>query len=257
MCTFVHSSGMFLTRSNLQEVGSLVKRIRIFLANEISANLDFGTLTYLFLDPVWSVGGPSPGWVCQRSILGSCQVDLRILPNDVHEARKCSYELHFNCHYECTIWIFYQVWFLRHAYCWYFIYHKHPFLCLFFMAIGPNISIGIVACLGQLPAISNYWTDLVLVNIIMRNIHWFLSFFPYKSGDSILGCISCLLEWGSLDEVDILVYSYWPSWLCLAVLPLNLCTLTVFDYFLYCIQNHIDTSQLKTMLCCQLLFVSS
>ena len=37
---------------------------------------------------------------------------------------------------------------------------------------------------------------------------------------------------------------------------LAVCTLTVFDYYLYGIHNHIDTSQLKTMLCCQLLFVS-
>ena len=38
---------------------------------------------------------------------------------------------------------------------------------------------------------------------------------------------------------------------------INIYTLTVFDYYLYGIHNHVDTSQLKTMLCCQLLFVSS
>ena len=30
--------------------------------------------------------------------------------------------------------------------------------------------------------------------------------------------------------------------------------LTVFDYYLYGIHNHVDTSQLMTMLCCLLLF---
>ena len=34
----------------------------------------------------------------------------------------------------------------------------------------------------------------------------------------------------------------------------NILSLTVFDYYLYGIHNHTDTSQLKTMLCCQLLF---
>ena len=38
---------------------------------------------------------------------------------------------------------------------------------------------------------------------------------------------------------------------------INIYTLTVFDYYLYGVHNHVDTSQLKTILCCQLLFVSS
>ena len=36
----------------------------------------------------------------------------------------------------------------------------------------------------------------------------------------------------------------------------DLYTLTVFDHYLYGIHNHVDTSQLMTILCCQLLFVS-
>ncbi len=58
-------------------------------------------------------------------------------------------KLHFNCHYECTIWIFYQVWFLRHAYCWYYIYHKHPFLCLLFCCPQPLCILGNSCLLGS------------------------------------------------------------------------------------------------------------
>ena len=47
----------------------LVKRIRIFLANGISANLDFGTLLYPFLDPVWSVDGSSSAEGAKRASL--------------------------------------------------------------------------------------------------------------------------------------------------------------------------------------------
>mgnify|MGYP006167391357 FL=1 len=123
-------------------------------------------------------------------------------------------KLHFNCHYECTIWIFYQVWFLRHAYCWYFIHHKHPFYVFSFVALGPYVSMGIVACLGQLPAISNDWTDLVLINIIVRNIHQFLSFvyqweWGFNSGLHPLCTGVRFLGWG------------WPSsWLLLVVLTM-------------------------------------
>ena len=45
---------------SFEDLDLLVKRIRIFLANGISANLDFGTLLYPFLDPVWSVDGSNP-----------------------------------------------------------------------------------------------------------------------------------------------------------------------------------------------------
>jgi hypothetical protein len=37
---------------SFEDLDLLAKRIRIFLANGISANLDFGTLLYPFLDPV-------------------------------------------------------------------------------------------------------------------------------------------------------------------------------------------------------------
>ena len=45
---------------SFEDLDLLVKRIWIFLANGISANLDFGTLLYPFLDPVWSVDGSNP-----------------------------------------------------------------------------------------------------------------------------------------------------------------------------------------------------
>ncbi len=152
---------------------------------------------------------PSP---CSRSSLGfRLRLWLTYSPCQTMFIRQESIvmKLHFNCHYECTIWIFYQVWFLRHAYCRYFIYCKHPFLFFLFVSLGPYLSMGIVVEQTWF-----WWTALWETYII------FCHLFTNESGDSILGCNPCLLEWGSLDRIDLLIDSYWLFWPCLAVLCL-------------------------------------
>ncbi len=54
---------------SFEDLDLLVKRFRIFLANGTSANLDFGTLMYPFLDPVRSVDGSSPAEGSKRASL--------------------------------------------------------------------------------------------------------------------------------------------------------------------------------------------
>ena len=53
---------------SFEDLDLWVQRIRI-LANGISANLDFGTLLYPFLDPVWSVDGSNPAEGAKRASL--------------------------------------------------------------------------------------------------------------------------------------------------------------------------------------------
>ncbi len=64
-------------------------------------------------------------------------------------------ELHSNCHYECTIWILNQVWWLgcENFADYFYLAHTSFTLCVLFVARGPYVSMGIVACLVQLPAI--------------------------------------------------------------------------------------------------------
>ena len=123
-----------------------------------------------------------------------------------------------------------------------------------FVALGPYVSMGIVACLGQLLAINNDWTDWVLITIIAGNIRQSLSFVNQLEWGFNLDCIPfCIgvqiLKWGWHLPFSC---SYWLSdkiqflyWIFMSV---TLLVMTVFDYYLYGNWNHIDTSQLNNIL---------
>ena len=85
------------------------------------------------------------------------------------------------------------------------------FLCLLIVALGPYVSMGIVACLGQLLAINNDWTDGVLIISIVGNICQSLSLVDqWECGFNLL-CILFVLEWGSSSKDNIMFGSYWLS----------------------------------------------
>ncbi len=54
--------------------------------------------------------------------------------------------------------------------------HISSLVCILFASLYPYVSMGIVACLGQLLAIKNVWTDWFLIRIIVGNIHQPVSF---------------------------------------------------------------------------------
>ncbi len=147
-------------------------------------------------------------------------VDLRFLPNDAPKARKCSYETTL----QSSLWV-YNMDILpglisKACIMTIFYLSQTSFLCLLFVALCPYVSMAIVTCLGQLLAIVNGWTDLVLITSLWESYMNFCHLFTNESGDSILDCIPCLIEWGSSDGVNLLVNSYWLFWPCLAVLCL-------------------------------------
>ena len=88
------------------------------------------------------------------------------------------------------------------------------FYVVSFAALGPYVFMGIVAYLGQLLTISNDWTDLVLINIIVRSIHQFLSLvyqweWGFNSGLHPLSTGVRFLGWGWIS-----------CWLLLAVMTM-------------------------------------
>jgi hypothetical protein len=91
----------------------------------------------------------------------------------------------------------------------FYLAHPSCFVCTTCVALCPYVSMGIVACLGQLPAIYNVWTDWVLIITIVGNIHQFLSFVDQWEQGFNLDCILSVLDWRSSCKVDIRFDSYW------------------------------------------------
>ena len=180
-------------------------------------------------------------WVLLKTL-----VVLRFMPNDGHEARKWSCELHFDCHYRCTMWIWNQV---KLRMCWAYwdiISCSYILVCILFVALCPYVSMGIVAYLGQLLAIYNVWTDFIWSCSLWETYVNFCRLLTNESEDS--NCIVSLLDGGSSSEVDILFDSYWLNIIfsCGADVPVSdAIYYDSFDYYLYGIWNHIDTSQLN------------
>ena len=83
--------------------------------------------------------------------------------------------LHFNCHNMCTMWITNQVLLLR---CWvttdhvWYLVHASLFVgCVFFLVLCSYVSTGITARGVNYQQLNNVWTDLNLINSIVRHIH--------------------------------------------------------------------------------------
>ena len=65
----------------------------------------------------------------------------------------------------------------------FYLAHTSFSVCILFIALGPYVSMRILACLGQLLAINNDWTDWVLITIIAGNMCQSLLFcWPMRVG---------------------------------------------------------------------------
>ena len=87
--------------------------------------------------------------------------------------------------------------------------YKSSFVGILFVALCPYVSIGIVACLGQLLAINNVCTDWVMIIIIVKTIRQSLSIGDQWECGFNLDCIFIVLEWGSSSKIEILFDLYW------------------------------------------------
>ena len=129
-------------------------------------------------------------------------------------------ELHFNCHYEFTIWILNQVYFFIR--CWAYCRHSSSLYILFWY-VSSLLPSAPMYPWEQLPAWVNNWqltmaeTDWVLI-IIVRNIRPSLSFVDQWELWFSLDCVP--LYWNKVPQVrsTSFVDSYWVWWQCLAVL---------------------------------------
>jgi hypothetical protein len=129
-------------------------------------------------------------------------------------------ELHFNCHYECTIWILDQVYFFircwaycRHLSSSYILFCMYPLCCPQPLCIHGNScllgsTIGNRQWLKQIVFWSSLWETYVHFCLLLTNESW----------DSIR--IVSLVYWNEVPRVRLtsLVHSYWLSWQCLAAL---------------------------------------
>ncbi len=87
--------------------------------------------------------------------------------------------------------------------------HTSSFVCILFVALSPYVSMGIVACLGQLLVINNVLADWVLIIIIVENISQCLSFVDQWELGFNMDCILFVLECRSSSKADIIFDSYW------------------------------------------------
>ena len=203
---------------------------------------------------ICSAGQASPwfDWcwsLASFSLLGSCfktLVDLRFLPNDGHEARTWS------CGTARLLSL--QVYNVDikpgqitkvlsvTGSCSYIL------VCILFVALCPYVSMGIVAYLGQLPAIYNVWKEFIWSCSLWETYVNFCRLLTNESGDS--SCIVSLLYWSGDPQVRSTSFFTLIGWItifsCGADIPVSYSMYyDSFDNYLYGIWNHIDTSQLN------------
>jgi hypothetical protein len=163
-------------------------------------------------------------------------------------------ELHFDCHYKCTLWIINQVKLIGcWAYCRYFIYLIHPFFCMnplccpLPLCIHGNSCLlgsptGNQQCLNRLGSDHCHCGKHTSISVICWPIRVRIQFGLYPCGTGVR-----VLKRGHHHSWLLLAESQ-HSVVVLIFLSVTLCILTVFDYYLYGIWNHIDTSQLNNVL---------
>ena len=96
----------------------------------------------------------------------------------------------------------------------FYLAHTSVSICILCVALRPYVSMGIVAYLGQLPAINNVWTDWVLITIIVGNICQSLSFCWPMSARIQFGLYP-LLYWSEDPQVrstSFLTHIGWMTW---------------------------------------------
>ncbi len=148
----------------------------------------------------------------------------------------------------------------------FYLAHPSCFVCTTCVALCPYVSMGIVACLGQLPAIYNVWTDWVLIITIVGNIHQFLSFVDQWEQGFNLDCILSVLDWRSSFKVYIRFDSYWLNhniqlwcwYSCQRLYVLCQCLTIIFMVFGTILTLHSSTSsynvnRLLSLMCVSLL----
>jgi hypothetical protein len=170
-------------------------------------------------------------------------------------------ELHFDCHYKCTIWILNQVKLLR---CWAYCRYLSSSYILF--ALYPYVSMGIVSCLGELPAIDNVWTDFIWSYLFWETYVNLCRLLTNESRDSIW-IVSCLywIEDPHARSTSVMTLIGWITiFSCGADIPVMwLCVLWEFLTIIFMVFETILSLHSSTMsyyvnglICFLLMFVS-
>ena len=104
----------------------------------------------------------------------------------------------------------------------FYLAHTSFSVCILFVALSPYVSMGTVACLGQLPAIDNGWNKMGSDHHCEKHTSISVFLLTNESWDSIW--IVSLLYWNEVpqERSTSFVDSYWVSWQFLAVLHLLL-----------------------------------
>ena len=100
--------------------------------------------------------------------------------------------------------------------------HTSFSVCILFVALSPYVSMGTVACLGQLPAIDNGWNRLGSDHHCEKHTSISVFCWPMRVGIQFGLCPFCTWNEVPRERSTSFVDSYWVSWQFLAVLHLLL-----------------------------------
>ena len=175
-------------------------------------------------------------------------VDLRFMPNDVHEARKWScgtalwlslqvYNVDIKPGLIPKVLSILQIYYLPHTsfFCMYPLCCPLP-LCIHGNSCLLGSTTGNQQCLNRL-GFDHHCGEHTSISVVCWPMRVRIQFGLNPCGTGVR-----VLKWGRHPSWLLLAESQYSA-VVLIFLSATLCILTVFDYYLYGIWNHIDTSQ--------------